>query len=353
MLASNSTVIAYIIMFVFVVGFIVYAFSNRSATKPEIGSEIELAPNRRPYYDDEALEGKRLETVQFVGLLFLIVSVVGLPLYWILEPNRQAGAVEMDQRRAIGWGKELFAPTAEGGFNCSGCHGGMKGEGGVAVWANTDPKTNQVTSVNWFAPALNTALYRFSEDEVRFILVYGRPFSPMSPWGLEGGGPMNFQQINNLIAYIASIQIDRAGCAAGDDNLKTCDGGTLPAELQDEITEQAQISIDNGTYQSMGEALFNLDLNSGAYSCARCHTTGWSYGNPGVPGGGAMGPDLAGGASVIRFPVESDQIAFVAAGSELGKKYGLQSQGSGRMPGFGQMLTAEQIKLIVEYVRSL
>ena len=31
----------------------------------------------------------------------------------------------------------------------------------------------------------------------------------------------------------------------------------------------------------MGEALFNLDLNSGAYSCARCHTQGWSYGEPG------------------------------------------------------------------------
>ncbi len=353
MLANNSTVIAYIILLVFVAGFVVYSFSNRKSSGPELGSEIELAANRKPYYDDEVLEGRRLERVQFIGLLFLLVSVVGLPLYWVLEPSRQAGAQDFDQERAIGWGKDLFAPTSEGGFNCSGCHGGMKGEGGVAVWANTDPKTNLVTSVNWQAPALNSVLYRFSEDEVRFILVYGRPFSPMSPWGLDGGGPMNAQQIDTLISYIASIQIDRAGCAAGDDNTKTCDGGTLPSELQDEITEQAQISIDNGTYDSMGEALFSLDLNAGAYSCARCHTTGWSYGNPGVTGGGAMGPSLTGGASVVKFPVESDQIAFIAAGSELGKKYGLQSQGSGRMPGFGQMLTDEQIKLIVEYVRGL
>ena len=36
----------------------------------------------------------------------------------------------------------------------------------------------------------------------------------------------------------------------------------------------------------MGEALFNLDINSGAYSCARCHTQGWSYQSPGVPGQG-------------------------------------------------------------------
>ena len=46
------------------------------------------------------------------------------------------------------------------------------------------------------APALNTVLYRFSEDEVRYILAYGRPFSPMSPWGIAGGGPMNDQQID-------------------------------------------------------------------------------------------------------------------------------------------------------------
>ena len=32
---------------------------------------------------------------------------------------------------------------------------------------------------------------------------------------------------------------------------------------------------------------------------------------------------------------------------------GIASQGSGRMPGFGSMLTTEQINAIVEYVRSL
>jgi mono/diheme cytochrome c family protein len=46
-------------------------------------------------------------------------------------------------------------------------------------------------------------------------------------------------------------------------------------------------------------------------------------------------------------------ITFIQAGSEYGKKYGTQGQGSGRMPGFGSVLTEEQIKAIVEYVRSL
>ena len=36
--------------------------------------------------------------------------------------------------------------------------------------------------------------------------------------------------------------------------------------------------------------------------------------------------------------------AFISAGSEYGKRYGVQGQGSGRMPGYGRMLTEEQIE---------
>ena len=46
-------------------------------------------------------------------------------------------------------------------------------------------------------------------------------------------------------------------------------------------------------------------------------------------------------------------IAFIKNGSELGKRYGEQGQGSGRMPGFGATYTDDQIKAIVEYVRGL
>ena len=45
-------------------------------------------------------------------------------------------------------------------------------------------------------------------------------------------------------------------------------------------------------------------------------------------------------------------INFIKAGSKFGAKYGVQGQGSGRMPGFGDLLTAEQIQQIVNYVRN-
>ena len=195
-------------------------------------------------------------------------------------------------------------------------------------------------------------MYRFDESEVRFILTYGRPYSPMSPWGLAGGGPMNDQQINNLIAYLKSIQLPEEGCPKANPLCKLA-GTPLNDTAQKQVGATAQALVDSGKYKTLGEALFNLDLGSGAYSCARCHTKGWSYGDPQASGGGAMGPNLTGGSEARQFPVASDQSAFICKGSELGKKYGAQGQGSGKMPGFCGILTQDEINAIVEYERGL
>ncbi len=358
MLALNTTAVAWVIFTVVLVGWITYYFLNSAGARKELGSEVEMAPNRKPYYDDEVLEGRRLERMQLLGVLLLATMVIGLPVYWILEPGRQAGAVDRKQEEFVGWGEELFQTTANGGFNCAGCHGGLKAAGGQAPYAVTDPKTGEVRSVNWYAPALNTVFYRFSKEEVRFILNYGRPFSPMSAWGAPGGGPMTEQNIETLLVYMEENQIEPEGCispapfsATADPSV--CDGGTLPQANKDEIQASVDAYLKVNPNASEGEALFNLDLASGAYSCARCHTQGWSYGDPGVTGQGAFGWNLTGGATNSHFPSEADMISFIKSGSSNGKKYGMQGQGSGRMPGFGHLLSDEQIKAIVEYVRSL
>jgi mono/diheme cytochrome c family protein len=353
MLALATTSIAWLITAVVLVGWIVYAFLNIRSARAEIGSEIELAANRKPYLDDEELEGRRLELVQVLGVLMLIVIVIGLPAYWIFEPSRMAGAEKAQEELFIDWGATLFAATEDGGFNCAGCHGGMNGVGGVAPFNVTDPLTGEVSAVNWIAPAVNSIFYRYDESEVRFILVYGRPFSPMSPWGLEGGGPMNSQQIDTLLSYMRSIQIPRENCGPGEDDPLSCPSGHLPSSIQNDIDTLARQSVADGTYASYGEALYNLDLASGAYSCARCHTQGWSWGDPGVAGQGAFGWNLTGGSTNSTFANEADMIEFIKQGSQLGARYGIQGQGSGRMPGFGNMLTDAQIQAIVEYVRSL
>jgi hypothetical protein len=73
-------------------------------------------------------------------------------------------------------------------------------------------------------------------------------------------------------------------------------------------------------------------------------------------GGGAFGPNLTGGVTRRQFPDEELMLEFITNGSEFGKPYGTRGQGGnegGGMPGFGRVLTPEQIEAIIEYERGL
>jgi mono/diheme cytochrome c family protein len=257
-----------------------------------------------------------------------------------------SGAQVKWDKRFASWGGQLFDVTANGGFNCAGCHGGMKATGGVAAYTFTDPTTGQVKSVQWKAPALNNVLLRFSAEEVTFILNYGRPFSPMSAWGTPGGGPMNTQQIETLVEYLRSIQ----ECDPDAEGVCEATNAKITKAYD---TAVADALAAGQPAPELGAWLFSSELGAGAFNCARCHTVGWSFGEPKVMGGGALGPNLTNGSTLRQFPEEADMIDFIVNGSELGKRYGQQGQGSGKMPGFGKLLTPEQIAAIVAYERGL
>src|SRR5207248_7897349 len=161
-----------------IAGWLVYIFTttHRSA---EPGSEVELAPNRRPYLADDAMEGPRLDKALMWALVFLGILAVGLPLYWLHEPSRQAGAIRGFDKRAIGRGHDLFTPapppsdpgSRKPHFGCSTCHG-PEGQGAATTYSL--PGTNPPRQVQWQCPPLNTVTLRFRDDEITNIIVYGR-----------------------------------------------------------------------------------------------------------------------------------------------------------------------------------
>jgi mono/diheme cytochrome c family protein len=146
----------------------------------------------------------------------------------------------------------------------------------------------------------------------------------MPAWGVAGGGPMNEQQVQDLVNYIASIQLSKK-------------------QYQQNLTKDW---TSRGLNLADGATLFDQ-------FCSRCHTKGWSYGEPDKPGSGAFGPNLTGGDTLRQFPDIAKHLEFVTLGSEFEKPYGVRGVGTGRMPGFGQMLTEAQIRAIVDYERSL
>jgi mono/diheme cytochrome c family protein len=382
--AVTQRSVALVLFPLLAIGLFVYLLVNIRRARPELGNEIELAPNRKPYFDDEELEGPRLDRFLTMALVLLAVTAVGLPLYWLAEPGRQTGAIVANERTFARRGEQLFEA------NCVSCHASGAG-GGVADYILNNKDGSYQANVSWKAPALNNALLRFSRAEVQYVLDHGRAPTPMQPWSVVGGGAMNAQQIKNLIDYLQSVtlstdeardQIDkgltdrikeeRAAEIRLDNRLDTADevGALLEAdagEVDDAFaTADSQVAAIAQLYDlseseakvKLGELLFNNEAAAGSYSCARCHTAGWSYSQPQAPGGGALGPRLVG--VDAKFRDEADFADFLTKGCNVGQAYGaIAPDGSfaqcksGMMPAFGETYTQEQIAAVVAYVSAI
>jgi len=377
---TTQRAFGFVILAVVAIGFIVWFFANLRASRDEVGSEIELAANRGNMPTDDELEGRKLNAALFSALGLLAIIAVALPLYWLAEPGRQEGAVESYNEIFIERGLALY----ETGAQCVTCHGGA-GVGGVTTFIINDQNGQFVGQVSWNAPALDNLLYRYDEEQVRYILNWGRPGTPMAAWGAPGGGPLTTQQIDDLIAYLWSVQIKPEDMRKQvDDFVKAIDPALYDRMLQVR-TANADV-VPNGDVEAvdakrlsradelaLGEILFNnQSLAQGSYSCARCHVAGAPYGQAWQPflrlQYGSFGPDLTG---VETQSTEQQHFNLVWAGMDEGKQYFSRRQGNPQMPGFGVnrntgkeaegvpdlgpegMLTPEEVWAIVTYERNL
>ena len=494
-----------------------YLFVNSRRSR---AASAEAAPsNLSPPASDDELENTKLTKVLRAALFGSALLAVALPWYAFNEPDRQAEAAVAIEELDVEEGAHWYGVD---GFQCSNCHGPVAG-GGAAPY--TEERSG--VSVSWTAPALDDVLYRYDAEEVEYWIVFGRANSPMPANGLEGGGAMSVQEVDQTIAWLASIQVPQAdafaravpaaeqalarieggavstqslinrqeadiddvnaaqgkvdvvgtfaedvkdifqgpgtctaqsaaviGAVCDDPSLDSDrDGLTDAAERQltviagvskDTITvitstpnddgileyttemndlydvrfdpfvaftnetpegpeadlEAAQALLDhletdilllNVTAErkdafladlepgldfledalatepwavdfdevasDMGTSTEDAELAVGLFNayCARCHTGGYSAGpafEQGA-GSGAWGPALSDGRSLIQFPDIDDQISFIISGSQNAVGYGVNGIGSGRMPGFGNVLSEDQIRLIVEYERSM
>ena len=512
--------IALLVVVVLLLGWMAYLYLNSRRSR---AAAAEAAPpNLSPAASDDELENRKLTRVLRAALFGSALLAIALPWYAVNEPGRQEAFAESIVEEDIHAGEDFFSVE---GFACAQCHGPVAG-GGAAPF--TEARSG--VDVSWAVPSLDDVFYRYSEDEVKFWMTFGRQGTPMPANGLEGGGAMTVQEIDRTVAYLKSIQLSQeeafaknegaveralAAIAGGEaqarslinrqqadidavlnaadqlavtgsfpDDVKdlfqapgTCtkesaelvgalceipgqdsDRDGLTDETEKELTRMAEVSMEtlvviislppdgdgvvtygtapNTTYdvrfdpfvpftnedpetkapapdlemaqkllgslesdlllvgvtaereddfleglnsgldfleKSLDDRLWEVDFDAAAAVmgvsvteaergaglfnayCARCHTGGYSAGpsfEQGV-GSGAWGPSLIDGRAELQFPDIQDQIAFVMAGTDNGVKYGINGLGSGRMPGFGQILSATDIELIVKYERSL
>lgn len=88
--------------------------------------------------------------------------------------------------------------------------------------------------------------------------------------------------------------------------------------------------------------------------CARCHTSGYSAGLPFIQeaGSGGLGPAIFEGRPAVQFLTDEDLADFITEGSEANVSYGVNGMGTGRMPAFGQILSAEDIADLARWLRA-
>lgn len=142
---------------------------------------------------DSVLEGPRLHKLLNWGLASMIICAGFLAVYFAVEPFREASYAKRFLSASQERGEHEF--TDPSAANCAQCHG-PEGQGGFAA---TDP--------NWPAPPLNNAFARFSREDIKRIVEMGRPGTPMPSWGLEFGGPLNEQKIDDIVNFIESFQL--------------------------------------------------------------------------------------------------------------------------------------------------
>jgi mono/diheme cytochrome c family protein len=508
-----------------------YLFLNSRRRKREAE---ETPQNLQPYLSDDELETNRITRVLNIAVVSAAVLAVALPVYFVNEGDRQVAAAEKIHEKDVEEGHHWYEV-----FSCINCHG-PDGGGGAAPFV----EARSGLDVAWTAPSINDVFLRFDEEEVRHWIEFGRAGTPMPASGLEGGGAMTVQEVDQILEYLQSIQIPQgqavdevegivddalARIAGGDAAVTrriieeqaslndiqdapgqfaviedfptevrflmaddgTCtdesaaavgsscgDAGTdtdrdgltdaverrlteiggiidetvLVRQVSDQVDDEGSPVLDDegnripqvdlipdpslsnmyGLELDPGNAFTNSDLTGtpiedlvrvesflldldtahltlgviterqdvflarveqglafleraaqerlwdidfdevaadsgltrseaeravGLFNgyCARCHTGGYQAGvafEQG-PGSGAWGPSLLDGRSVVQFPDAADQVQFIIRGSVNNENYGINGLGSGRMPGFGQILSAEDIELIVAYERSM
>jgi mono/diheme cytochrome c family protein len=161
-------------------------------------------PSRRPGPDDEALEGPLLERYQVAGVALTVFLAVLLPFLYLREPVRQRAAADKELTESVRLGRATFEEF------CARCHGPEAEGGTVPRYVTPGVKGAKPTDVP--APDLREIHSRHPDEDPGAVaweaIQKGRPPSPMPTWGLRYGGPMNDQQITDIVNYLLSIQSD-------------------------------------------------------------------------------------------------------------------------------------------------
>ena len=242
-----------------------YLFVNSRRSKA--AAHEAAPPNQSPGASDDELENKKLTRVLRAALFGSILMAVIMPWYALGEPDRQEAFAEATVESNVEEGHFWYSPE---GFACQNCHG-PEGVGGATEFV--EQRSGVETS--WAVPSLNDVFFRYTEDEVRHWVNYGRAGTPMPATGLVGGGAMTIQEVDQVIAYLRSIQITQEEAFAkspgtADRALTQIEGGEESTQrlINFQMIQIEEVNNAPATLAAVGDFPDDIkDLFQGAGTC--------------------------------------------------------------------------------------
>lgn len=164
--------------------------AERFTAHPSVRT-TELSPERSAQIVQQS------SNARWVGFLSVVVVIIFVSIYWFMELGFPFG---LTQPRLGTEGTELAAQqvlAVERGYNiyeanCARCHGEEGEGGGIGPALNRQDKLFAHLSAAYIKTVL----------EVGGRYVCGNPDSVMPVWADSHGGPLNYRQIEELIAFL-------------------------------------------------------------------------------------------------------------------------------------------------------
>ena len=169
------------------------------------GKAIEIPGAMKPGPSDGALETPLLHKLQGWGVVLVAFFVVWFPATWLFEPTTNFNQEQALLDESVERGSRAVLPFSEEnqlGVGCVLCHG-PELRGGLIQAGEAFANPPNLTDI--CAGNLGNHAAITSTDDIRQVIVEGRPGTPMPSWSIRYQGALNDQQINDLVNYLIDM----------------------------------------------------------------------------------------------------------------------------------------------------
>lgn len=226
-------------------GLVIFLIAGRQMRR----RKASLIPSAlRPGPSDEELERRFFVRMLAAGAALTIFFAIYLPAYLLREPYRLDQRTVGFAKQSVDRGRQMWEPPTDPAnlraVGCATCHG-AEGEGGV----------RQFQGHTYAEPPLKYIVARYkaagkNDLEIKQLIVdaieRGRPGTPMPTWGLLFGGPLNSEQVEDVVNFIYSIQEAAPattltdGAKLFDANCAVCHGADATGGVGPNLTVEFQ-----------------------------------------------------------------------------------------------------------------